>query len=116
LAERTRPTKTGQGEKGLPVLASELWELVLNYAKQETLDPLKALGRFVAFGVAGGVCIALGSLMVALGGLRAIQTETGEHLSDNLAWVPYLAVVVFCLVVAVVSVSRIARAPRGQTR
>jgi hypothetical protein len=116
LAERTRPTKTGQGEKGLPVLASELWELVLNYAKQETLDPLKALGRFVAFGVAGGVCIALGFVMVALGALRAIQTETGEHLTDNLAWAPYLAVVVLCLVVAVVFVSRIARAPRGQTR
>jgi Putative Actinobacterial Holin-X, holin superfamily III len=116
LAERTRPTKTGQADKSLPVLASELWELVLNYAKQETLDPLKALGRFVAFGVAGGVCIALGFLMVGLGGLRAIQTETGAHLSGNLAWVPYLAVVVFCLVVAVVFVSRIAKAPRGQTR
>jgi hypothetical protein len=116
LAERLPPTTSDQPGKSLPVLVSELWELIVSYAKQETLDPLKALGRFVAFGLAGGICIAVGFVMVGLGGLRAIQTETGIHLAGDLVWAPYLAIAVFCLVVVAAFVSRIAKVPRGQAR
>jgi choline-glycine betaine transporter len=92
---------------------TELWRLVVAYAKQETVDPIKALGRFVAYGVAGAVCLSLGVVLLAIGGLRAIQSETYPHLARNLSWIPYLAVVAACTAVLVLAISRIGRTPRG---
>ena len=40
-----------KSEKSLPTLASELWDLVRAYAKQETIEPLKGIGRFIGFGL-----------------------------------------------------------------
>jgi choline-glycine betaine transporter len=119
LPEPQRQATTKQSGKDLPAQISELWELVLAYAKQETLEPMKALGRYVAFGVAGGICISIGAVLVAVGGLRAIQTEevvVRSHLRDNWDWVPYLVVVLFSAVVAVLALSRIGKVPKGRTR
>src|SRR5688572_23701293 len=51
-------------------LIAELRELVVTYAKQETVDPLRRLGRFLAFGVAGAVLLGLGGVFVVVGVLR----------------------------------------------
>jgi Putative Actinobacterial Holin-X, holin superfamily III len=114
LAEPQRPATTRQDSKSLSVLLTELWDLIVAYAKQETLDPLKALGRFVGYGVAGAVCFGIGSVLIGVGALRAIQTNA--HLEGDYSWVPYLAVVVLCLIFAVVAVSRIGKTPRGPAR
>jgi hypothetical protein len=116
LAEPQRPTTTTPAGESLPTLVTELWDLIVAYFKQETLEPLKALGRFVGFGLAGGVLLSAGAVLIGLGGLRAIQTETQDHLTGNWSWVPYLAVAVYCLIVAGVAVSRISKVPRGRTR
>jgi hypothetical protein len=87
-------------EKSLPTLATELWELVLTYLKQETVDPIKKLGRFVAFGFAGGFVLALGLVLVVLAGLRALQVETGDHFGGSLSWAPYLIVFAATIVFA----------------
>jgi len=116
LAESQRPTTSTQQSRGLPALVREFAELVLAYLKQETLDPLKALGRFVAFGLAGGVCLSIGAVLIGVGGLRAIQTETNDHLTGDWSWLPYMMVVAFCLIVAGIAVSRIGKVPRGQAR
>ena len=52
----------------------ELKNLVVGYAKQETVDPLKSLGRYVGFGAAGGTCIGIGVVLLTLALLRGGQT------------------------------------------
>ena len=88
-------------DKSLPALASELWELVVAYLKQETLEPIKSLGRFVLYGVIGAVTLSLGLVLVALAGLRALQTGTADHLTGTLSWLPYFIVLVAAIVLTV---------------
>lgn len=90
-----------QPDKSPQETIRELRELVVAYFKQETLEPLKGLGRYVGFGVAGALLLATGVSFVAMGALRALQTETGTALTGNWSWVPYLAVFVGLVVVAV---------------
>lgn len=92
-------------------LGLDLKDLVVAYAKQETIDPLKSLGRYVAYGVAGAVLLAVGTFLGALAILRAVQTEASPSLTGNLSFVPYFAGVVFAGVVAAAAASRIARRP-----
>lgn len=53
--------------------AQEARELLVAYAKQETVDPLKHLGRYLAWGLAGAALIFLGVLFLAMGLLRGLQ-------------------------------------------
>lgn len=99
-------------DKALPTLVSELWALVLRYAKQETLDPLKALGRYLAAGVAGSVALGIGLVLLTLALLRALQQETAPHFAGNWSWVPYLIVAA----VALVLVGLLARAIGAEKR
>lgn len=102
------PTSTGRA-KGLGEVVGDLWELTRTYARQQTLDPLKGLRRFVAYGVAGALCLGIGLVALVLAGLRALQTETGSTFTGNLSWIPYLLVLIGAALVAVLALSRITR-------
>ena len=65
--------------------------VALAYGKQETIEPLKGLGHFVGFGLAAAVVGATGILMLTLGTMRVLQTQTGGSLGGNWNWVPYVA-------------------------
>jgi hypothetical protein len=93
--------------KPIGEVASELWELTRDYAKQETVDPLKGVGRFLAYGVAGSLLIGIGVIMLMLSGLRALQTETGSWFTGNLSWIPYLIVLVVGAALIALALSRI---------
>jgi hypothetical protein len=81
-------------DKDMGTLVPELWDLIVRYAKQETLDPLRDLGRYLKWGLAGTVLLAVGVPLLVLGGLRAMQEELGpSHLRGSLSWVPYVPVV-----------------------
>lgn len=101
-------------EKSLPTLASELWDLVRAYAKQETIQPLKGIGRFIGFGLAGAFLLGMGLVLIAIGGLRVLQTETGTTFHGNWSWAPYLIVLVACVSIAGIFISRTSKrkAPR----
>ena len=71
----------------------ELKDLVVAYAKQETLDPLKSLGKYVGFGIAGALLLGFGIFFLAMGLLRALQTETGRAFANWRSFLPYLIVV-----------------------
>lgn len=81
-------------DKALPAQVAELWDLVRAYAKQETVEPIKGLGRSAAFGLLGSVLLSIGLVTMMLGGLRALQTETGTTFEGNWSWAPYLIALV----------------------
>jgi hypothetical protein len=83
----------------IPQAITELWELVLAYFKQETTEPLKALGKVIGFGVAGSLLIGAGTVFFAIGTLRLLQTEF-PTFTGNFTFVPYLIVIVLLVVVA----------------
>lgn len=87
-------------DKGIPELGAELWEMVVTYLKQETIVPIKSLGRFLAVGVAGAVALSIGLVLLALAGLRALQTETGTVFDGNWSWAPYAITLVGCAAAA----------------
>lgn len=101
-----------RNDKSLPALVSELWQLTLTYLKQETIVPIKNLGRFVLWGAAGAILMAFAVLLLMLGGLRALQTETDGTFATTLSFVPYLIVVAAALVIAAISGSRIGKAKK----
>lgn len=78
----------------------ELKDLVIAYAKQETIEPLKGLGRYIGYGVAGALLMGTGICFLAIGVLRLMQGNRGWAVHGNWSWVPYLVVVILLLVVA----------------
>jgi len=87
-------------DKSTGEIVGDLWQLTKDYARQETVDPLKALGRFVAFGVPGALLIGLGTTLVGLGVLRILQNETDSWFDGYLSFVPYLITLVLAIGVA----------------
>jgi hypothetical protein len=81
--------KTTTTDKSLPQQVSELWDLIVGYAKQETVNPLKRLRRFVQYGMIGSVLLAVGFVLLSLALLRALQVETFPHWTGHWSWVPY---------------------------
>jgi hypothetical protein len=93
--------------KSVPEIASELFELTKSYARQETIDPLKGIGRYLALGVAGALALGIGVILLMLAGLRALQTETGSTFTGNWSWLPYLIVLVVAALLVALAISRI---------
>lgn len=84
-------SRADDGARGPVGTAAEAWELIVGYARQETLDPLRGLGRYIAFGVAGSVFVAVGGALIGLALLRALQTET-DVFEGGWSFAPYLIV------------------------
>lgn len=90
----------------------ELWELLQAYARQETIDPLKPLGRYLGYGVGGMALIGVGLVYLGLSGLRAMQSQT-DLFEGPWSFVPYLIVVAVLGAVVAIAVSRISKGQRG---
>jgi len=84
--------------------------LVRTYLLQETVDPLRQLGRYVVAGAIGSLFIGIGVLMLLIALLRLLQGETGAF-DGNLSWLPYLIVIVVAALGAVATVARIVTGP-----
>jgi hypothetical protein len=100
----------------MTAVAGELWQLVVAYLKQETIEPLKGLIRFVAVGAGAMFCVGIGSVLVLLAGLRALQTETGDALDGNWSVAPYGIVLVVAGLVAGLAVRAIGAEKRRSQR
>jgi len=101
-----------QQDKGTGEVIGDLWQLVRDYAKQETIDPLKSIGRFLGFGLAGAALLGLGVLFGALAILRGLQSETDDSLTGSLTWVPYVVAFVVSILIVALAVRAIKKPDR----
>ena len=99
--------------KSVSEIAQDLWDLLVAYARQETIDPLRNIGRYLAFGLGGIVVITLGVFMLGLSGLRALQTQTGDVFVGFWSWVPYLIVALVFGGLVGLAISRIGKGGVG---
>ncbi|HEU5150477.1 MAG TPA: hypothetical protein VFU19_08270 [Iamia sp.] len=69
--------------------ASEVFTLVRDYAKQETVDPLKGLLGFVKWGLIGALLVGIGVVELMLFVLRLAQAEGSDVFDGRWSWAPY---------------------------
>jgi flagellar biosynthesis protein FliQ len=84
----------------------EIRDLFVRYFKEQTIAPLKDLGRFVVFGALGSIFMAFGVVLGLLGVLRMFQ-DLFPVLDGSLSFVPYLIVVVLAVLIGALVVQRI---------
>jgi hypothetical protein len=103
----TRATRHRSREGGLSD-ARELITLLVDYTKQETIGPLRGVGRYLGFGIAGGFLLAIGLVMLTFAGLRALQTEV-DWFDGGWSFAPYFIVVAVVGLIAGLVASRISK-------
>lgn len=99
------PMRPESEHKGPAAQVIEFKDLVVSYAKQETVDPLKALGRHMGFGIGGGILIGVGwafALLALLRGLQQIEFFNDPTQGDGgtWSWLPYVIVAIVGAIVA----------------
>ena len=89
----------------------ETYELVRDYAKQETLDPLRGAGRWLGVGLIAGFLMSVGIVIVLLGVLRLTQDlllyTWFVDQADGLSFVPYLVTLAIGIATSAVVWSRV---------
>ena len=84
----------------------EIKDLAVKYIKEETIQPVKDLGRFVAWGAAGSLLVGFGCTLVLFGALRFLQ-EQFKVLDGTLSFIPYLIVAALAALMIAFTVWRI---------
>jgi len=74
-------------------------QLVKDYARQEALGPLRGWARYLGFGAAGALVLGIGFVVMAVGVLRLLQTETTAFSGPATSVVAYLITLAVCVVV-----------------
>ena len=107
--ERVDAPSENKPDKRADDQISDLVQLVKDYARQETLGPLRGWGRYLAFGALGALVLGIGLVVSLLGLLRLLQTETDAFAGPNSSIVAYLVTLVACFVVIGLSLWQISR-------
>ena len=76
----------------------ETYELVRDYAKQETVEPLKGAGRWLGFGLVAGFFMSVGIVILLLAVLRLSQDlilhTWWPEQADGLSFLPYIVTLI----------------------
>ena len=83
----------------------DLVALLKRYVRQETVDPLRSIGRTLLFGVLGSLLLGTGAVLLAVGALRLLQAW--GPFDAGWSFVPYLVVAVVLVAICGVSLRRI---------
>ena len=102
----------------------DLRDLVVGYAKQETIDPLRSLQRYAGWGAGGSLCIGAGCIFLLLALLRGLQSidalvDPSEPWGGTWSFVPYLATVIVgagMIGLAAYGISRAGNDPKRKPR
>ena len=90
------------------VNVGEVFEYVREYARQETVGPLKGAGRWLGYGAAGSMLLGMAGVFVVLGLLRMVQNEFGPTFEGRwMSLLPYLFALVLCIAIIAIAISRI---------
>ena len=81
---------------------AEIVDLVVAYARQETIEPLRGAGRWILWGIVSMALVSVGMVLVALGLLRLVQ-------DGPWSFVPYAFGTVFAVVVVVIALFQVRR-------
>jgi hypothetical protein len=106
VSDTNEPASQNRGKNDEASLGDVI-EFVKAYAKQETLGPLKGVGRWLAFGAAAAFVMALGLMIMLLGVLRLVQTEWDRAASGSLSWLAYLITFIVTVVLLIVTLLRV---------
>ncbi len=86
--------------------AQEMQQMLMGYAKQETLEPLKQLGRYLGLGIAGSLLMFMGVFFAGLGTLRLLQSLDTFGGASWMSTLPYLvSIVVLLAAIGLISMS-----------
>lgn len=75
-------------------------DLLRRYILQETVSPLRHLLLRGLLGTAGALLTGVGVVVLLLGVLRVLQTETGSALKNSWSFAPYLLTAAVAVVLA----------------
>lgn len=89
----------------------ETYELVRDYAKQETVGPLKGAGRWLGFGLLAAFFMSVGIVILLLAVLRLTQ-DLMLHVwwpaqADGLSFLPYVVTLVVGVTASMLVWSRV---------
>lgn len=85
----------------------EVIDYVKAYAMQETLGPLRGVGRWLGYGVVAAFALGVGLVLMLFGLLRLVQTEWDRSASGSLSWLAYLITLVVAVILLILAISRI---------
>ena len=100
-----------QKKRSRPASIDAVIDALTSYVKGQLVRPLSGAGRWLLFGIVGGVLVGAGVVFVLLGVLRLLQTELSgiSAVDSRLSWLPYLIVFVIGVGVLTVTLQRISR-------
>ena len=100
-----------QKKRSRPASIDAVIDAVTSYVKGQLVRPLSGAGRWLLFGIVGGVLVGAGVVFTLLGLLRLLQTELSgiSATESRLSWLPYLIVLVVGVAFLVVTLQRISR-------
>jgi hypothetical protein len=85
----------------------QLVQLVKDYARQETLGPLRGASRWIGVGIAGSVIIAFGLAFLVLAVLRMFQYEFDSFDTRGWSLAPYGFALLLCVIAGALAAWRI---------
>lgn len=88
---------------------ADVVETVKQYARQETVEPIRGAARWVAVGTVASLCLGVAMLYAALAVLRLSQDLGGSALDGSWSFLHYLVTAVVLAVLVKVTISRIGR-------
>lgn len=88
---------------------TDVLDSVKAYAKQETIEPLKGAGRWLAVGTLASLCLGLAMVFGSLGILRLSQDLGGTVLDGSWSFLHYFITCLITGILVAVTFSRISQ-------